>query len=174
MKKIITLLFTLGAFASSFAQSGTTERAKDVITGKRGNTTTYPNDRRVGDDNNTRYPTSSTSRDAEINEINRYYDSKIQAVRRNPLLSASEKQRRIQELEYERAQKIREVNNRYYGNDGNSNDRNYSKNKKYKTNNGKHLGWEKGKGNPHRTGGTHPGKNKNKNKSWNDDDRDDD
>ncbi len=171
MKKIITLLITFGALATAFAQSRTTERTKDVITGKPRNTTSNPNDRRVGDETSTRYPTSSTSRDAEINEINRYYESKIQAVRRSPILTSAQKERRINELEYERAQKLREVNNRYSG--GNSNDGNYTKNKKYKSNNGKHLGWEKGKGNPHRTGGSVNGKtkNKNKNKSWDDDDK---
>ena len=168
MKNIITLLMALGAFATSFAQSRTTDRAKEVIT-KQPKTSTgtgsYPNDRRVGDETATRYPTSS-SRDAEINEINRTYDAKIQAVRVNPILSADEKARRIRELEYERAQKIREINNRYHGND----DNNYSKNKTTKkgkgygkyNNPGKHLGWEKGKGNPHRTGATVKGKGKNK------------
>src|SRR5687768_1637372 len=99
MKKIIGLLFTFGAFTASFAQSPTIEKAKKVITKEPGNTSSYPNDRRVGDETS-RYPTSS-NRDAEINEINRRYDVKIDAVRRNPILSASEKERRIRELEYE-------------------------------------------------------------------------
>jgi hypothetical protein len=165
MKHIITLLFGLGAVASSFAQSRTTDRAKEVITKQPRTTGSYPNDRRVGDETSTRYPTS-TSREAEISQINRRYDAKIQAVRANPILSAEAKERRIHELEYERAQKIREINNRYSGSDDNT----YSKNKNkgqgkgYGKNNnpGKHLGWEKGKGNPHRTGGAVKGKSKNK------------
>ena len=165
MKKIITLLITFGAFATSFAQSPTIDRAKEIITKEPRNTTgTYPNDRRVGDDNASRYPTS-TSRDAEINDINRHYDSKIEAVRRNPLLSSEEKEKRIRALEYERAQKVREINKRYYGNDNSySKNKSKDKNKAYgkKDNPGKHLGWEKGKGNPHRTDGTVKGKNKNK------------
>ena len=165
MKKIITILITFGAFASSFAQSRTIDKAKEVITKEPRNTTgTYPNDRQVGDDNASRYPTS-TSRDAEINDINRHYDSKIEAVRRNPLLSSEEKERRIRALEYERAQKVREINKRYYGNDNTySKNKTKDKNKAYgkKDNPGKHLGWEKGKGNPHRTDGTVKGKNKNK------------
>lgn len=32
-------------------------------------------------------------------------------------------------------------------------DKKYKKNKKYKKDNGKHLGWQKGVGNPHRTKG---------------------
>jgi hypothetical protein len=157
MKKIIILLITFGAFATSFGQSRSIDKAKEVITKEP--RTTYPNDRRVGDETSTRYPASSTSREAEINDINRYYDSKIKAVRANPILSAAEKERRIRDLEYERAQKIREINNRYYGAN-----RATKAGKKYgKTNNGKHLGWEKGKGNPHRSdGGNAKGKSKNK------------
>ena len=163
MKHILNLLIAFGAFATSFAQSRTTERAKEVITKQPRNTGSYPNDRRVEDGTSSRYPTTSTSREAEINDINRRYDAKIQAVRANPILSAEAKETRIRELEYERAQKIREINNRYRGNDGTySKNKNKDKNKSYKTNNGKHLGWEKGKGNPHRTGGTVKGKNKNK------------
>jgi len=159
MKNIFTLSLAFGVFATSFGQSRTTEKAKEVITKRPASTTTYPNDRRVGDETSTRYPGST--REAEISEINRRYDAKIQAVRANPILSADAKERKIRELEYERAQKIREINNRYYGNDGT-----YSKNKTKgygKDNNpGKHLGWEKGKGNPHRTGATVNGKGKNK------------
>ena len=170
MKKIITLLFMFGAFATSYAQSRTIDKAKDVIKNEPRSTTSYPNDRKVYGESDTRYPSNSTSRQAEIDEINRTYDSKIQAVRVNPLISAAEKERRIRDLEYERAQRIREINNRYYGNS--NSDGTYSKNKNkskaYKTNNGKHLGWEKGKGNPHRTGapvkGNGNGKGKNKNK----------
>jgi len=163
MKKIISILITVGAFVTSFAQSPTIDKAKEVITKEPRNTTsTYPNDKRVGDDNASRYPTSA-SREAEINDINRYYNSKIEAVRRNPLLSAEEKERRIRELEYERAQKVREINKRYSG-DTYSKNKSNGKNKAYgkKDNPGKHLGWEKGKGNPHSADGTAKGKNKNK------------
>lgn len=164
MKKIITLLIVCGAFVTSFAQSRTIDKAKEVITKEPRNTTgTYPDDKRVGDDNASRYPTS-TSREAEINDINRYYESKIEAVRRNPLLSSEEKERRIRELEYERAQKVREINKRYSGDNTYSKNKSKNKNKAYdkKDNPGKHLGWEKGKGNPHGTDGTAKGKNKNK------------
>jgi hypothetical protein len=162
MKKIITLLFMSGAFVTSFAQSRTIDKAKEVIT-KEPRTTT--NDRKVYGESDTRYPTNSTSRQAEIDEINRTYDAKIKAVRVNPLISAAEKERRIRDLEYERAQRIREINNRYYGNTGTSGKNN--KNKAYKTNNGKHLGWEKGKGNPHRTGGPVKGNGNGKGKGKN-------
>lgn len=158
MKKLITLVFIIGSFSASFAQSRTIDRAKEVITKEpKSTSTSYPDNRTVGTDN--RYP-NSTSREAEIGEINRRYDAKIQAVRVNPILSAEEKERRIRDLEYQRAQQIREINNRYYGNNSGYS-KNKNKNKDYKKDNpGKHLGWEKGKGNPHKSGNYAKGKNK--------------
>lgn len=163
MKKIITLLIMFGAFATSYAQSGTIDKAKKVITKEPRNTTSYPNDRKVYGESDTRYPSNSTSRQAEIDEVNRTYDAKIQAVRVNPILSAAEKERKIRNLEYERAQRIREINNRYYGNNtySKTNKKGYGKD----NNPGKHLGWEKGKGNPHRTGATVNGNGKGKGKN---------
>ena len=164
MKKIFTLSFMCGAFATCLAQSTTIDKAKEIITKEPRTTTgTYPNDKRVEEENASRYPTSA-SRESEINDINRYYNSKIEAVRRNPLLSAEEKERRIRDLQYERAQKVREINKRYSGNNPYSKNKNKGKNKSYdkKDNPGKHLGWEKGKGNPHGANGTAKGKDKNK------------
>jgi hypothetical protein len=161
MKKLIILGLILTSFATSFAQSSTIDKAKEVITKQpKNNPETYPDNRRVSTEN---YPTSG-SREAEISEINRQYEAKIQAVRVNPILSAEEKERRIKALEYERAQKVRQVNNRYYGSDDYSKKQNKAKGKAYgKDNNpGKRLGWEKGKGNPHRSENYSKGKNKNK------------
>ena len=161
MKKLITLIYIIGGFTSSFAQSRTIDRAKEVITKEPTNTSgSYPDNRRVSTDNG--YP-NSTSREAEISEVNKRYDAKIQAVKVNPILSAEEKEKRIRDLEYERAQQIREINNRYYSNNSGYN-KNKAKNKDYskKDNPGKHLGWEKGKGNPHQGGDYAKGKNKNK------------
>ena len=160
MKKLITLVFIIGGFTTGFAQSTTIDRAKEVITKERTNTSgSYPDNRRVSTDD--RYP-NSTSREAEISEINKRYDAKIQAVRVNPILSAEEKERRIKNLEYERAQQIREINNRYYGGNDYSKNKNKAQGKAYgkKDNPGKHLGWEKGKGNPHNSGNYAKGKNK--------------
>ena len=167
MKKIITLLLAAGAFATASAQT-TKDEARKVILGgdKKGadNNTTRGRDVILGDGNGntTNYP-SSTSRDAEIDRINRDYDSRIIATRNNPNLSTEEKERIIRDLEKERQRKIKQVNNRYENRD--DNDRNDTKKnkkaKKAKSNNGKHLGWEKGKGNPHKNGGT-PGKGKGK------------
>lgn len=166
MKKIIILLVMFGAFATSYAQSRTIDKAKEVITKEPRNTTSNPNDRKVYGESDSRYPTNSTSKQAEIDEVNRTYDAKIKTVKVNPLLSTAEKERRIRDLEYERAQRIREINNRYYGNNNTSSKKNGKGYGKY-NNPGKHLGWEKGKGNPHRTGGTVKGNGNGKGKSKN-------
>jgi len=157
MKKIITLLFAVGAFASVNAQT-TREEARKVILGEGKTKTDNPTSTRGrdvilggGSEDNRTYPTSS-SRQAQIDQVNRDYDAKIFSIRRNSSLSEAEKERIIRDLENERARKIARINKDYDG------DGNYKKEKK---DNGKHLGWEKGKGNPHKNGGT-PGKGKGK------------
>ncbi len=143
MKKLLTLLIAFASISSVFAQSRKIEEARRVINGQ-------SDDRRVEDERSSRYPnsTSGTTRHEEIDQVNREYDRKINAVRMNPTLSAAEKDRRIRELEAQRDRRIRSINNGNYNNNTASN----KKNKNGKGNNGKHLGWEKGVGNPHRTG----------------------
>jgi hypothetical protein len=145
MKKIVALLITFGSFATAFSQSQKIEEAKRVINGEtREEKTVYGEP--------TRYPSSTSAEEAE--NIHREYDRKIDAVQRNPILSSSEKERRIRDLQNERDRKIGEINKRYE--DGRKrkweNKNGYAKNKKYKKDNGKHLGWEKGVGNPHKSG----------------------
>ncbi len=162
MKKIITLLIAAGAFASVNAQSTKDEARKVILGGDKktgSDNTTRGRDVILGGDNGTtRYPGSSTSKQAEIDRVNREYDAKIISIRNNPNLSTEEKDRIIRDLENQRKREIKKINGRY---DGDDNDRKTHKNKKAKSDNGKHLGWEKGKGNPHKNGGT-PGKGKGK------------
>ena len=169
MKKIITLVVLLSLFNIVFAQSSPQiEEAKRVILGPKKSSNpnqgdprdvVLGNDRRVYDDNGNRYPNTypGSSKQAQIDQINREYDSKINSIRNNAYLSSAEKERMIRQLEADRARRIRQINDQYYGDDE-RNDRRYDdddrfEKKKYKKNNGKHLGWEKGKGNPHRHGG---------------------
>jgi hypothetical protein len=161
MKKIITLFVAALAFTASFAQTTSQEESRRVILGKqkKGNTeqTTKKEDGRTAkdiilgrDERTTRNDDgtyTSAERQAEIDRINREYDSKIQSIRNNPTLSAEEKERMIRGLENERARKIRQVNNAGKDRDDDKD----GKKDKVKGNNGKHLGWEKGVGNPHRS-----------------------
>lgn len=144
MKKFTTLLIAVAAFAGAEAQSNKIEEAKRVVLGGGGNNDRdIYEERRVGSRD---YPYGS-SRDAEVNRINREYDLKIQSIQNNRYLSSAEKERTIRQLNVERERRIRELDNRY---DDRNRDRRYDddyRNKKHKSNNGKHKGWTKGKGN---------------------------
>lgn len=159
MKKLLSLLVVLSLFTGLRAQTSRDEARRVILGGE--NTRTDRNGKVVYDRNG--YPTNypNSSQQAEVDRVNREYDAKINSIRNNRNLSTAEKDRIIRQLEQERRQKINAINNRYggtYGRNG-RNDRNdrydddyNKKNKRYKKDNGKHLGWEIGKGNPHRTG----------------------
>lgn len=162
MKKILTLLLVAGALTSVQAQ--TREDARRVILGGGGNgSQNGGNGRDVilgGGNNGDNYPSypgsyPSGSRQAEIDRINRDYDNKIQSIRNNPYLSNEEKQRAIRQLERDRQQRIRQIDN--YDR-GRGNDDRYDRG-----NNGKHKGWNKKQKNKNWK------KGKNKDRDWDDD-----
>lgn len=166
MKKVITLLLIVSAVASANAQTNQEESRRVILgTGGGGSKTertsrSNPVDVILGrggsteDSRSTRYPSGTYgSRDQQIDQVNREYDRKIYSIRNNPNLSAAEKERMIRQLENDRARRIREINDRYYGDRRNDRrDDDDRDNRNYKSNPGNHYGWEKGKGNPHRTG----------------------
>jgi hypothetical protein len=168
MKKLITLVVALGAFVAVQAQTSRDEARRVILGQEKEKTSTSRNGRDVvlGGGNETTYPNSypnnypSGSRQAEIDRVNRDYDAKIWSIRNNNTLSSEEKARMIRQLEQDRARRIRQINQSDgygYGKKGKKyDDDDYGKGNG-KTNNGKHLGWEKGKGNPHKNGGK-PGK----------------
>ncbi|MGN6165913.1 MAG: hypothetical protein ACTHOB_01575 [Ginsengibacter sp.] len=166
MKKIITLMIAVSSFAALHAQTSRDEARRVILGQPKNSPQTSPdqNSRDVilgGGNNGTNYPKSypknypNGSRQAQIDQVNREYNTKIQSIRNNPYLSRAEKDRAIRQLENDRASKIRRINGQYskyskkknknyhYDDDNNHHD------------NGKHLGWEKGKGNPHKNGGKH-------------------
>jgi hypothetical protein len=111
MKKIFTLLISLGALTTVFAQSHQNG--------------SYPqNDRKTistpdsRNGNNGRFDNSNSKmnweRDAQIQSINREYNARINEVNRKFFLSSFQKRRMISKLEMERNQKIREINMRSY------------------------------------------------------------
>jgi hypothetical protein len=159
MKKIITLFIAAAAVLSVNAQTSKDEARKVILGQEKGSSSTSRNDRDVilGGGNETNYPDSypnnypDGSRDAQVNQVNREYDAKIRSIQNNRTLTQAEKDRMIRQLEQDRNRRIRQIsqNGDYaYGKKGKDHN---------KTNNGKHLGWEKGKGNPHKNGGK-PGK----------------
>lgn len=155
MKKIITL-FTAALLTAGFANAQTSEDARDVILGKKKKTEQGQQDprdilgNRRSDDRTERYPSGSA--EAERQRINREYDYKIQTIRNNNALSEEEKRRTIDYLNKEREKELRRVRNddRRYDDDRDDRNKKNKKNKEYKTNRGKHKGWNKGKGNKHR------------------------
>src|SRR5215218_3661002 len=144
MKNILTLLvcslFVTAAFAQTDAEK---EEAKRVILGEKKSSTSTSktgddksvilggDDRTVYGKTDRRYPTTSTSREQRIYEINREYDAKIRSIRNNPTLSRSEKDRMIRQLEAERRRRIAAINDSYSGKDRRyNNDEDCKKSKK--------------------------------------------
>ncbi len=163
MKKILTLFLAVAAVATAQAQTSRDEARKVILGQPKGGTTnggggTSTQGRDVilggGNGNTGQYPNNYPNNGSSVDQINREYDQKIYSIRNNPNLSAAEKERIIRQLEQDRARRIRQVSQ-------SNENRNYKKNKDYddddrkeknkqKGNNGKHYGWEKGKGNPHK------------------------
>lgn len=156
MKKLITLLIAAGSFATVNAQS-TKEEARKVILGDPKNNGGTPSKQgrdiilgggSNGSDENRNHPTSTN---AQIDQVNREYDAKVNSIRNNGTLTQAEKERMISQLEKDRARRIKQITNANNGHHDDDDDHQHDK--KVKKNNGKHLGWEKGKGNPHKKGG---------------------
>ena len=158
MKKIITLLIAAGAFVAVNAQTSKEEARRVVLGGSKdgsGNTSTKGRDVILGGGNNDNensrtYPNSypnNGSREVQIDQVNREYDSKIYSIRNNGTLTQAEKDRMIRQLEKDRAKKIKAINSdKSYGKKSKKYDDNDDRYKR-KGNNGKHKGWTKGKGN---------------------------
>ena len=164
MKQTITLLIAVFAIATVHAQTSRDEARRVILGQGKRSTSTSGNGRDVilgGGNNGNTYPSSypdnyptSGSRQGQADQVNREYDAKIRSIRNNGTLSESEKERMIRQLEKDRQKRLQQINH--------NGDDEYSRNGKHhddddddvygkrgKGNNGKHLGWEKGKGNPH-------------------------
>lgn len=154
MKKILTLLIAASAFFSAQAQTDRDEARRVILgdgNGGGSNGKNYPsgNGRDVilggGGNNNGSYPNnypSNGSRQNQVDQVNREYDAKIASIRNNPYLSYEEKERAIRQLEKDRQNRVRQINNSnngYYGGNDNDDDCNTGS----KGNNGKHKGWNK-------------------------------
>ena len=112
MKKIFTLFIALGALTSVFAQSGhqKSERnssshndARTAVLGRTNNDHGY----------NDSYTYSSRQKEDQIRQINHEFDAKVNAVKYNRRLRASEKNRQIRMLENQRTAAIRQANDRF-------------------------------------------------------------
>ncbi|HET7119154.1 MAG TPA: hypothetical protein VFI29_21855 [Hanamia sp.] len=106
MKKIITLAFCMGIYATSFAQYN------------HGNYNENRNDRNAttfgrGYDNQRNF-FSERDRNFEIARINREFKMKVYSIRHSRYMRHHQKKLAIRSAEYERARQIQMVNARFY------------------------------------------------------------
>jgi hypothetical protein len=103
MKKMLTLLFALGAITTVFAQYDHRTESRDVILGQ--NRTVYQDDRRV--------VFGIRERDEQIRQINWRFDNAIASLEHNRYLRHGDRKRQIRVLEAQRKEEIRLVNLRF-------------------------------------------------------------
>ena len=111
MKKIFTLLFSVGVFATSFAQTGhqnNDKRNDQHVTAK-------SNDEYKKFDNHRDniYNFSAKERDMQIAKINNDFNFKIKSIKGNHHLKRSQKKMWIQKIQSEKDQQIQAVNAKY-------------------------------------------------------------
>ena len=99
MKQIFTLLISLGAFATSFAQYNT---------GHNGDHYAYNQRSHFGDN------FSTGDKNFQVEKINREFDFKIHAIQNNWNLGRHQKKVAIRNLERQRARQIQIVNARFH------------------------------------------------------------
>jgi len=111
MKKIFTLLFSVGAFATSFAQTG----HRDNSNRNDQYVTTKSNDDYKKFDNHRDdiYSFSAKERDREIAKINNDFNFKMKSIKDNYRLKRSQQKMWIQKIQSEKAQQIRAVNAKF-------------------------------------------------------------
>ena len=104
MKKIITLTFFIGAFATSFAQyphSGADSR--------------YDGQYSYSSQANRGNYMSHRERDFQIDKINREYYFNVRSIEQNPFLRRHQKRVAIREAKKDRNFKIQMLNRNYFG-----------------------------------------------------------
>ena len=131
MKKIITLLFSVGAFATSFAQYNQQQNNDDRnyrTEGKRDDQyANSSNDNRNYDRNDKNWRPfhkgnyySAKERDFQIEKINREFYFKVEAIQCDRYLRRREKKAAIRHAKIERFRQIKMVNERFnYNNNWN-------------------------------------------------------
>ena len=119
MKKIFTLLLSVGAFATSFAQSGYHRHGNDktVITSEKSDQyVTTKSDIRSDKFDNHRdniYSFSARERDQQIDKINYQYNYKVKSIQGRHNISSRQKKMMIQDAKWERNKKIQDVNSKF-------------------------------------------------------------
>ena len=128
MKRILTLLFAVGAFTVINAQGSRSypddRYGRDVILGDRNNSDrndrTYENSRYT-------YSFSARERDKQIDRIERNYEKRIRQVERDRYLRSYEKSAQVRRLEEQKRQEIVQVWERYRSNSNLHSDSHYQR-----------------------------------------------
>jgi hypothetical protein len=121
MKKIITLLFCLCVFATSFAQYHwqnddriyRENRQDDHYANSSYGDHYYDRDDRRHGHFNIQFVFSAGDRNFQIERINRDFDHKVEAIQCDPYMRHHEKREAIRNIEYERTRQIDLVNERF-------------------------------------------------------------
>jgi hypothetical protein len=141
MKRILTLLFAVGAITVAQAQSSRSypddRYGRDVILGDRNdrndrvdrNDGTYENNSRYS------YSFSARDRDKQIDRINREYDKRIRQVERDRYIRSYEKSAQIRRLEDQKRQEVAQVWERFRSNNNSHADNRYRNNSNNNNNN---------------------------------------
>jgi hypothetical protein len=100
MKKIFTLLFTVGSLTAAVAQSHQ---------GSYGRQDNYDGDRRY----EASYTNNARERDQQIARVNMEFDAKIRDIKYDPFSRQNQKRKQIERLEFGRSQQIKAINERF-------------------------------------------------------------
>ena len=114
MKKILTLLLSIGLFTASFAQSNhrsNRDYNKDDQYANSSNGRYHDQHNRGSYDN--RNVSYSNQRAEAIQKINRDYNYKVMSVQNNRYMKNRQKKAAIRDLQQERARQIQMVNERF-------------------------------------------------------------
>jgi hypothetical protein len=108
MKKIFTLLFSISAFASSFAQTGSDQTKK-----KSNQYITNAEYKKIDSHRDNIYTFSAKERDMQMAKINKDYNFKIAAIKSNKRISRHNKKVLIQKVQLEKSQQMQDVNSKF-------------------------------------------------------------
>jgi hypothetical protein len=112
MKKIFTLLFSVGAFATSFAQSG--GHSDKMNNGKTNDqyvtSNSYVRADKFDNHRNNVYSFTAKERDQQIAAINAQFNFKVRSIQGSRNISFRQKKMMIQNASVEKNQKIQAVN----------------------------------------------------------------
>ncbi len=108
MKKIFTLLLSVGAFTVSFAQTG--HKANNKKSNQYVTNTEY---KKIDSHRDNLYTFSAKERDMQIAKINSNFDMKVKSIVSNRRIKKSEKRVLIQKAQKEKDQQITAVNAKF-------------------------------------------------------------